>query len=110
MIRFWNSIIAGIAAFRHPECVNANNLLAITDLYGMMFTVADSNRPLMSHVGFVEIETKENHVLVSVWAGPGIGCSPTLRIAELLKENEALKMMLSERELSKTSKISGKNE
>jgi len=95
MKRLWNSLMAAIYTFKNPESVN--NFRMIGDLYGLIFKVADLNRSMMAHIGFVNIETKDNHVLVSVWAGPGPNCSPVSRIEDLLKENAFLKKMLSDK-------------
>lgn len=59
-----------------------------------MLKVATENRPYMTKLGVVNIETNDRYELVSIWACPSSSDDPTARIRQLVEENESLKRLV----------------
>lgn len=89
-----NALKIGIWAFRNPLCLQLGNFEMLSKLFEMILKVSMEQRPLMTHIGYVHPE-EGNKEIVSIWAGAGMGASPTKRIAELLAENNLLKAALN---------------
>lgn len=81
-------------AFKLPVVFTEANFKMLTDLYVMLFNVAEKHQPMMSHVGFVNMDTGEEEELLSVWVGIGANAAPLNRVKELLEENNQLKELL----------------
>jgi len=96
--RFFYSVARGFKigywAFKNPLVLQTGNFQMLTDLMTMILTVANEDRHMMSHIGFIHPDEGEQQI-VSIWAGAGLGAEPTKRIAELLAENARLKSELS---------------
>ena len=85
-----NAFVIAYWAFKNPESLNSSNFKMICDLLCLIMKVAEENRPVMSNVAYVHPVEGEKQI-VSIWAGAGLGSSPTKRIAELLSENSELR-------------------
>jgi hypothetical protein len=62
----------------------------IVDLYAFIAKVAEEEKPYMKQGALILHQKGDKKVIVSVWAGAGIGANPTSRIAELSKKIEDL--------------------
>jgi len=93
--RLSNAVGIGWWCLRNPQTVNSGNFKMLSDLLGLILKVSETDRPLMTHIALVHPEDGKEHQIVSIWAGAGMGSSPTKRIAELLEENARLKSALS---------------
>jgi hypothetical protein len=87
-----------LLVWRDPTHFSADALKMSSDITGLIFKVGKEQKPMMTKLCLVHVDG-EQHEVVSIWAGAGIGSSPTKRIEELLEENRILK-----RELFLTSK------
>ena len=81
-------------ALKNPYALKESNFKILSDLLGLILEVANKGSHRMTHLAYVHPEEGEQQI-VSIWAGAGIGSSPTKRIAELLEENSRLKTQLS---------------
>lgn len=92
--RIANALKIGYWAYRNPDSLTESNFKMLSDLFGLIMSVANEDRHRMTHIAYVHPEEGEKQI-VSIWAGAGIGAEPTKRIAELLRENEFLKNELA---------------
>jgi hypothetical protein len=92
--RITNAFKIGLWALKNPDSLKEHNFKMLSDLLGLIMTVASENRHMMTHIAYVHPQEGEKQI-VSIWAGAGMGADPTKRIAELLKENSMLKAQLS---------------
>jgi hypothetical protein len=93
MKRLFTALKVACWAFKNPQTLNESNFKMLSDLLKLILDVSDKHRPMTTHIAYVHPEEGEQ-VIVSIWAGVGIDCSPTKRITELLKENSELKTLL----------------
>lgn len=82
-------------AFMNPATFNPSNFKMLSDLLNLILKVGIENRHMMTHIAVVHPDEGEKQI-VSIWAGAGLEADPLKRIAELYKENERLKKLLSE--------------
>jgi hypothetical protein len=94
--RIVNAISIGIYFFKNPSLTRTDILNPLVDLFKMILKVADENRPMITHIGFINVDTDEKVEIVSVWAGAGANAEPLKRIEELKKENDRLKLNMAE--------------
>jgi hypothetical protein len=97
--RVKNAIVVCIYCYKNPHAINIDILKLSTELFEIIMKVATEKRPYMSKIGNVYMGECEE--FVTIWAGSGVGASPTKRISELLAENAELKRQLSEHILIK---------
>lgn len=94
-----NAIKIGYWAYKNPLVLQAHNFKILSELFAMIMKVASENRPMMVHIGMVQLtETPDKAKmppLVSIWAGAGSGAEPLKRIQELLSEIDLLKNTLA---------------
>lgn len=105
MKMFFRKIISSISyayvAFKNPDILfNESNLKMITGLFEFIMKVAEEKRPYATKIAMITTD-KEEHGIVSLWAGSGAGADPFDRIDELVKENQALKKEISRLEKEK---------
>lgn len=94
LYRITNAIKIGWWAFKNPKSLHEGNFKMLSDLLCLILKVAQERHPMMSKIGIVHPDG-EHEEIVAIWAGAGIGASPTARISELLEENSRLKRELS---------------
>ena len=73
----------------------------VTGLFDFIMKVAVEKRPYATKIAMITPD-KEEHEIVSLWAGSGAGADPICRIDELVKENQALKKDIIRLEKEKT--------
>jgi hypothetical protein len=95
-LRIVNSIKFGWWAYKNPRTLNSSIFKMLSDLLELILKVAREEKHYMSHIAYIHPEDKELKEIVSIWAGAGIGATPTKRIAELIEENSKLKFQLSQ--------------
>jgi len=93
--RIVNAFKIAYWAFMNPATLKPSNFRMLSDLLNLILKVGTENRHMMSHIAYVHPEEGEKQI-VSIWAGAGLEADPLKRIAELYKENERLKKLLSE--------------
>ena len=91
--RLMNAIQMGVLVWRKPENFNTDSLRMASDITTMIFDVGKDQKHRMTRLCLVHVHGT-THEVVSLWAGAGIGSSPTKRIEELLEENRLLKREL----------------
>lgn len=82
------------------DALRASNFKMLSDLLAMILIVGKEEKPRMTHIAYVHPVDKEEHKIVSIWAGAGVGADPYDRIAELHKENSRLQALLAKQEFS----------
>lgn len=76
-------------AVKNPKASEPATLDALGEMFLAAIKAAEENRPYMTKVGTVNLKDEVNPI-VTIWAGPGEGCNPTDRIAELVADNDEL--------------------
>ena len=95
MNRLFNAIKYGWFVYQKPEMHAISTLRMITSLFELIMKVAAEHRHLMTKIALI-IPDEPDKEIVSIWAGAGIDACPTKRIAELIEENQILKMKISD--------------
>ena len=90
-----NAIKIFIWAFKNSQTLQLSTFKMLSDMLVLIMKVAEEKKHMMTKVCVIHPETGEEHEIVSIWAGAGIGASPTKRIEELLNENRILKQKLA---------------
>jgi len=81
-------------AFRNPLTIRPETFKMLSSLLEMIMRVSTEDRNMMTHIAYIHPEEGEK-TIVSIWAGAGMGATPTARINELISENAKLKEELS---------------
>lgn len=89
--RLTNAISAFWTAFTNPGICSVVNLSSLVGLYEMILKVVQEQRPFMSKIGFLNVDTGDRHEIATLWCGCGLGANPADRITELNKEVSILK-------------------
>lgn len=94
-VNIYHAIKIGYWAYKNPQSIQKDNMKMLSDLLGLILSVATEKRHRMSRIAAVHPDEGEKEIVV-IWAGAGIAADPYNRITELLKENDLLKEQLSE--------------
>jgi hypothetical protein len=89
--RLTNAISAFWIVFTNPSICSIGNLNSLVGLYEMIFKTVQEQRPFMSRIGVLNVDTGDRHEIATLWCGCGLGVNPTDRITELNKEVSSLK-------------------
>jgi len=92
-IRFKNACTVWLWSWNNPRALQPSNFKMLSDLFGLIMTVVNEDRHMMTHIAYIHPDEGEKQI-VSIWAGAGAGAEPTKRIAELLAENSRLKTLM----------------
>ena len=89
--RLTNAISVFWTVFTNPGICSVGNLSSLVGLYEMIFKTVQEQRPFMSRIGVLNVDTGDRHEIATLWCGCGLGANPTDRITELNKEVSSLK-------------------
>lgn len=92
--RISNAFKIGLWAFRNPQTINDHNFRMLSDLLRLILKVAAESKPVMTKIGYIHPDSKEQNDIVTIWAGSGLGADPYDRITELKKEISMLRAQL----------------
>lgn len=96
LIRIKNSIRIALWSFVNPQVFNEDTFKMLGSTLDLILKVAKEQRPRMTHIAYIHPIDGEEHKIVSIWAGAGVGADPVKRIEELLEENKKLQELLAE--------------